>query len=1125
MRPTRRSSSSRVQSLIGTMAFVMVLACGFGSEAKAASLLIPIPNSALSSSDDTMKAPAIDLIDGSGRALDRDEVVDLIHSGKDVSLLDPRASDVWTPTSLPATNDERFGYPADGATLTYDSDLPNSEGMMRARVVAEDGRAFRLVVSLNSHASLIRAALLRRLGYTISSPRYYRSIRLRFKDLDQRNLYLDGVSYGNGGVAPARWLVSTPGAEPILELSDIVLEPGRIETPPYQWGAVSGSAIQGRRALRALIIPFVLADINESINLYSWEVGKILSNNVSLTHQYASNFADITFEDARWIVRKIAHLTRSDLAEIVAIGKYPEHVNAIVLEKMIARRDQLVSLFQLKYELPRGERKIDYNTKLTLPPDLDKGKVTQEHYEGYAGRYTIGDPNSPLRTGEITRYLTLQAMSAGIQALTTKINEQITIRSASDVVTDHQKSVIEQIIDHIRKNPKSPYEQSLGTWAGPTGGFRLNASRNLVTGTYYGSDSPLQLVDNVSAQANVGFFMGFDGVPTKLVPGVGGNLYVQRNYIHVRPIPNAKEALKTNWKWLWVPGFMKHLGKILEPGSKCPTSPSAPGPDTLTDGTDPCQMTPAEALSPEQVGKNLDAFLTEMKEGELFTITDTIGMGASGTLTIPLSALISGDISGISGSFAFGANGQTAILRRTTFTRTKDGLQVYTQSVRSGAQSFSFDFNFWMNIFHTAYTTRAGAATTHAYILGDKPSEADAQRKLLVTLQSLLKHNNTDSLEENYPSYLLKHKTPSHSTRAKLLRWSWDAVEENHRLTIQPPADPEGRYKPEEQQRTFYSNRIVRRSGTNDYAFLSDIIDGFFKGYGYDSSASGSNPADSFLGRSKWNATTSEAETTPGHESEIFTMVERHWQGWLLSQKKLFKIFDQIEARVQSLNLPTPLFQRDFFNNLKRLEMYDIQSSLLIYEPGVSKIRQEILAARGNSEQALVQKLIDLDGREAFRNWCRQEITIRDGGNSDYGTVDSKVDDVMSGRGWAYECLKPWMTKVIKMSKKYPTAKEEQVRWTNDLVRAIETGLEFGKFLNWLGKENFFFQVRVSGFRKGQEDGDNTNLSGQASGNPDYLSSTIGTVGDAGAGPLKDLATQTQITAYELYARYLSEAQ
>ena len=73
--------------------------------------------------------------------------------------------------------------------------------------------------------------------------------------------------------------------------------------------------------------------------------------------QKNSGFRHITFADARWITRLIAQLSREQIQAAVEMGGWPDSMGKLLVEKLIARRNQLVKAFDLEGDtLPNGER-------------------------------------------------------------------------------------------------------------------------------------------------------------------------------------------------------------------------------------------------------------------------------------------------------------------------------------------------------------------------------------------------------------------------------------------------------------------------------------------------------------------------------------------------------------------------------------------------------------------------------------------------------------------------------------------------------------------------------------------------------------------------------------------------
>ncbi|MCP4215198.1 MAG: hypothetical protein GY765_11100, partial [bacterium] len=63
-----------------------------------------------------------------------------------------------------------------------------------------------------------------------------------------------------------------------------------------------------------------------------------------------SLFHKVTFADARWMARLIARLSRRQITDAVDLGGWPKQVRGLLVEKLIARRNQLVTAFELEGE-------------------------------------------------------------------------------------------------------------------------------------------------------------------------------------------------------------------------------------------------------------------------------------------------------------------------------------------------------------------------------------------------------------------------------------------------------------------------------------------------------------------------------------------------------------------------------------------------------------------------------------------------------------------------------------------------------------------------------------------------------------------------------------------------------
>ncbi len=1096
-----------------------------GTSALAATLGVPLQEIGI---------PATDLLHR-GQPIDRDDAMNLHRSGTDISTLDPSDSDAWTNQALPLSNAQEWNYPADGATVSFDSYMDATERVMRSRIIdgqGANGRPFQLLISLKAHSAMATAALLRRLGYPIASPKRYTSLTVRFDSPAARDEFLDTMADRNQACR-GRWLkyegqnadeIAKIAKDPCIKselvklgnsnevtLQDIVLEPGQIDTWMFHWGIMKAPLLKGRRALRALIAPVVLADINESINLFSWEIAKVLTNTLILTHTYADQYQEASYTDIKWMARKIAHLTRSELTNIVKAGEYPADIEALLVEKLVARQKQLAQIFNIQ---PSGVS-FQFNSKISVG-GVKEGKLLKEWYPGYSLRFAYEDPESPLRTDELAKYLQIEGISAGIGKLIEQVNKHLQLSTVSDVAQNHVKGLQQACMQEFQQ--KGFCSRPVGLWGGPVAGVGVQADRSVITGTYYGGESRVQLVDNVGVSANVGLFLTKDGLPSlggiPISAGLFSNLSFSRNYVHVRPLVNMTDATRDNWGNIYVPKFMQNLASKLD----------------IELSNDP------EIVKPEN-------FFEELKEGEMFIITDSVGVGAQAQVNLPLAGILDSGIMGVSPSLSVSAGTQRAIIRRTTVMRTKDGLQVYLQRINSNAFNFGLDFNFWIKVFSFTQTTKKGYASTKAFLLGSEIAE-EKRRPLATALKAILKSNNSEMLEGEFGYYALNHQMTSKIEQGRFLRWQWFGLDESHTVKIQPPVDPQGRYNPAEKERTLFSHRILRTNGSNDAALFNDVIAKYAPGWSVLPTA-GANPANSFLGKGQWAIWSGEAELTSWNPSGIVTSVEHHWGGWKLGKEAFFKIIEGIEAKVKPLNLDRPIIRREEFQTMKELQFYEITSKLLIYEAGMKTLMDHLIDPRASNE-TVHARLVKIetggtkDGEKKFSSYCWQnkapdmaptfhtlfnpilELYANSGGGMG-GDRTKNTDQVWFQKDkWGeqdtfkdrnFYCVKPWMRWVMDNRTKMPTDRKKQIVWTTQFIRTMESQLPLEKVLGVIGKQNYFYQVRVSGFRTNDSNGDT-----------EYTSDSIGTFNETeGAGVFSDFASKYGITQHELSARYLSE--
>lgn len=1044
----------------------------------AAPLLIPIR-------DDVRQA--LDLLDKSGLPLDMDQAIEAAKT-QDLSLLNPDPSDSWQNQKWKKEELETEPFPASEVEV---ESIPVAQprGIAMMRVQAREPKTgilipYQFILTANLHSSLARGELLRKLGYPIPAPKHYKKLKVTFPDEASLKKFLGTVTLKTGSDSSI-WLSerSAEGANPVFAtFKDVALESPQLTVPQFHWGLIDAKDIQGRRNLLALPVAFSLTEIPESVNIFSWDGARVLNEHVLLETPSADAFMPSktaalnipSFSDAKWLVRRIAKLSLEDWTEIADAGAFPSDVARLVREKLISRRNSLIEIFGLKtdeHSLPY--LKMRPNTRLTTGA-VKKGKLTQSFYDDYPLRFSYDPVPSPLRMGQISRFLGIEAIGQGIGGALDFVSRKfLTARDPDDVLKKRQEDFVKSIEKHFQENPGVPYQQSVETFGGPLAGLNVSAGRDIVSGAYYGSDSPVQLVDRIGVSASIGYFMGVDGVPN-VVPGFQGNVAVSRNYVHVKPLGTMKEALKSRLGDIFVPGVLNRLGKLVSGDEK---------------------------LSDSETLNQIRGIFNDLREDEMLIVTDSLNYGVRAEVQIPIQAALAFLPPQISPSIGVAAGMQPQIFHRTTIVRTGEGLQIYVQGANLKNIDFEVNFKWYIKLIMAGVQHRSGEAEAKAVILRQEALNglnSDQIDDLAIALKSLFRFNQAAPLLSKFPHYQFQHDLRATASKFQFLIWKTRNTRETHTLHATPPS---GRGT-----RDFFSIRNTKIQGTSPWGLFGDVAAAASGGLAKFGNSGGPDPSSEFFGKSFKTQVRSEAETTPGLKTPTqVSLIDETYSGWSIKKKKVIKILKTIEDSVRSLNLDRGIFRKEIFNDTRHVQLYQISSSYTLYADGIAKIEKKILDPR--SLVALKAELISAAGQKAHDRYCANHDE-----KFDFWVKENKKDVNLG-------CLEPWMQDAIrfraKVSQKPTEAAGSPFRITaaHDLVRALFYGMDRPTFFNWIGKDQIFFQAKVTGFRTNDENED-----------ADVYLDTIGNQERVGGlGPFRDLVERFGLSAAEVNGQYLSE--
>jgi hypothetical protein len=273
------------------------------------------------------------------------------------------------------------------------------------------------------------AALLTTLGFSADITKYVKDFKIVLGQVTYREFRLEWESY-YGGYQLDKYIKSKGSDK---EGNYIIFKSGVLEAKPGElirvgpW-AYGGNGNGGMREVRALLLfnmwvnnldlkesennKLVLRKIGEKYRYFHiqhdmgfsfgktymerpgaflWKLvkkktGKSIVMNFNCLVDN-SLFDYVTYADARWMARLIARLSRRQIADAVDLGGWPESVRGLLVEKLIARRNQLVEAFGLVgEETPEGNKTalMKYDRHLTTPDGVVvDGKLKVYRFGGH----------------------------------------------------------------------------------------------------------------------------------------------------------------------------------------------------------------------------------------------------------------------------------------------------------------------------------------------------------------------------------------------------------------------------------------------------------------------------------------------------------------------------------------------------------------------------------------------------------------------------------------------------------------------------------------------------------------------------------------------------------------------
>lgn len=1015
---------------------------------------------------ESIRMPGDDLI-YQGRLLTPEEAFEL-SSNIDLSKLSPLESEVWKDRIIHNSDPLQDELPLkDGEKIKFSATIASPSGLFRFNAIpfTDENRTYTLMLEKTLHTTLLKKNLLRKLGFVVPKMKYLKTVTLVFTNHEQKVDFIKRkIPEGTFG-APSRWIdkkelenYETDKENLEVTLKDVVaLRPE--EKDHFNFAIGVPPRVLTSRITRSLIIPYALVDIGESVNKVNWFVGKEKNKEILLPHSTFGIF-HTTMDDANWMLDRLEKLTSDDIEEAVAQAFFPKPVELLLKEKIKARRNSLFQLFK------RNTQEFTYNSKISDGTGvLDEGKITQEDWPLYAARYAHGSPDSPFQDFQYFIFSKLQ--SAGFENILSEINEFIRYSPIAERRSDFARGQFEEGLNHFVETGEF-MDFPVKTWFAPTISGGLIASRDIVIGSYMGTDNLVQLADTFGATFNLGGHLGIENLPIANSGGfLRAGVSLVKTWTHLKPVKTLKASFKEPYKNIIVPlvklNLKRHvhclaefkegeLSKKCEDYLKEIEADEVSTDDTASTDTDNTTDIDEDALPEEEDEEaSEEERLRKKLLGKMMVhINDSLGVGESIIITEKIIPNINLKVNAghLHWRIGVGVGAEVVVVRRLhLYRKDADHIQIYDDNGKALGFSMNFSLDSHIPVLNLRTKTLKGKYDVIVHTININP-KLDANPKLFENAQALyhlLNESSTELLEASGKPHKITNNFKDKSVKMSFLVWRAKYLKGTSLFEVEDPKGRTGKY---------LSVKDESQSGINYEKFAKDIIS-FYLAKLYDGLAWGgsdwANPAHTFKGVSASRLARFESKLVGEEASDIeelnikspFVSLTDRKEGWSMSSQKLKKMIAEINDKYGRV-----MFDKHAFEDAKRLRLYDISMNTNIYERGfenIKKVTPELL--------------------EKFQRVYKRERQFKPG-------CDPRIRTNIK-RGLTLACghLKPLISDLKSCRKKESRdkkAKDKASCWLS-FSKKLEEALNFDHFLRLVGEENVFIYGSISGFRHESE--------------------------------------------------------
>jgi hypothetical protein len=733
-----------------------------------------------------------DLTDPNQNPIPSQNIQSLISEKNDISRLHPQPDKTW---SFPQPNSDYVVERLDGARGTNPTYIVTNAQKFDFSVEV-NGRTKNFYTSRTFRNNMLLAGLLHKLGYKVPQMTYVPTLILNWTEAAEKEKFKVQLKYKLSDGQD--WIVSETTNE--LVLRDLVMyDPTRID---LSRNYILQGMISNQRKFEALLVPWTLVNLNESLNKEPWYCVTTQDEVAYLFNQNASEF-NTNLYDIRWIAQLIKRQIKpADIKSLIANAHFPEGISILVEEVFKSRINSITKTFLNEAIFSDVNPSVNYKDFIK-DSRVDRDAMLRALPEKTVTRFASIDPVVLIDNQGLKKL--------SLNIITSNVIDNL-LNSAHDMVgitTDISGNVIQQLEDkawddlvEFSNTGKIKTEQTT-LKSVPYIDAKLAYSSDLVLGNYGGTKNLVQRVDVFGYFVGGGILQDFTKFSTpydyveKNKRNINLNVGYQKFYVRIKPIFSLKEKKQegdSSFIPLWINGLF---------GEENLTFPQANG--DLSQQSGP-------ATKPEMsIKEKLRKFTNDFRVGESFVLTETTAGKESLQFTVPLQ-------SGVSLYARLFADQK--ILSRIHIHRISESqLQIYKDNSNVGLgdqYGFEFAIDALMPIFSLSKMSSTPDVKSEIYMVDlNQPAE-----NLWPALKHLFVDFNISDIKPIANTFKVTHDITIKSFDLNVLFNNVKELKIADDFTIEVNKDL---------KKNVYYNSKATKSGNNFPKFFGEIINGYMR--------------------------------------------------------------------------------------------------------------------------------------------------------------------------------------------------------------------------------------------------------------------------------------------------------